>query len=172
MHLSTTTLLGLLVAVGTALPSEHWPKVAPPKGKKIQWVGHSFHWFLPKPVSQLATEAGIKGHEDVGIDRIGASLPCQHWNKGGETNAVKEALKAGKADILTLATREPAPDECIPKFVNLGVSFGHLHGKSPIEMKQDILTSTRTNTAKTCKSWFTKPGCLKLLTRQRAALTG
>jgi hypothetical protein len=42
--------------------------------------------------------------------------------KGGETNAVKEALKAGKADVLTLATREPAPDECIPKFVNLGVS--------------------------------------------------
>ena len=122
MFLCTATLLGLLVAVGTALPSEHWPKVAPPKGKKIQWVGHSFHWFLPKPVSELATEAGIKGHEDVGIDRIGASLPCQHWNKGGETNAVKEALKAGKADVLTLATREPAPDECIPKFVKLGVS--------------------------------------------------
>jgi hypothetical protein len=122
MYLSVATLLGCLVAVGTAVPTDLWPKAAPPKGKNIQWVGHSFHWFLPKPVSQLAAEAGIQGHADVGIDRIGASLPCQHWNKGGETNAVKEALKAGKADVLTLATRELAPDECIPKFVKLGVS--------------------------------------------------
>jgi hypothetical protein len=84
-------------------------------------VGHSFHFFLPPLVAQLAKEAGIQGHEDVGIDRIGASRPCQHWEKGGETNAVKEALKAGKADILTLATREEAPDPCIPKFVALAV---------------------------------------------------
>jgi hypothetical protein len=87
-------------------------------------VGRTFVPLVPaKPVAQLAAEAGIEGHADVGIDRIGASLPCQHWNKGGETNDVKEALKAGKADVLTLATRERAPDECIPKFVKLGVSL-------------------------------------------------
>jgi hypothetical protein len=84
---------------------------------------NSFHWFLPEPVAQLAKEAGIVGHKNIGVDRIGASEPCQHWNKGGDTNAVKETLKAGAADVLTLATREKAPDPCIPKFVELAVSY-------------------------------------------------
>jgi hypothetical protein len=118
MHAVTTTLIciSLLAATSVAAPSA-------PKGKKIQWMGHSFHFFLPEPVAKLAAEAGIEGHVTVGIDRIGASLPCQHWNKGGEngTNAVKDVLKAGKADVLTLSTREPAPDQCIPKFANLAV---------------------------------------------------
>jgi hypothetical protein len=125
MQITKLTFVATLLSGGLAAPSDspHWPKPrsAPPPGKKIQWVGHSFHWFLPNPVAQLAQEAGIQGHENIGIDRIGASLPCQHWNKGGETNAVKEALKAGKADVLTLATREPAPDECIAKFAQLAV---------------------------------------------------
>lgn len=120
MHFPSLALLPLLVAPGLAAPSA-------PKGKKVQWMGHSFHWFLPEPVAALAKEAGIVGHVTVGVDRIGASLPCQHWNRGGtgenDTNAVKDALKAGKADVLTLATREPAPDDCIPKFAQLGVSL-------------------------------------------------
>jgi hypothetical protein len=117
MHASVLSLITLLAATGVATS-------AVPKGKKVQWMGHSFHFFLPEPVAKLAAEAGIEGHVTVGIDRIGASLPCQHWNKGGEngTNAVKDVLKAGKADVLTLSTREPAPDQCIPKFANLGVS--------------------------------------------------
>jgi hypothetical protein len=32
---------------------------AKPKGLKIQWMGHSFHQFLPTPVGNLAKEAGI-----------------------------------------------------------------------------------------------------------------
>jgi hypothetical protein len=116
MHITTLTFVSLLVATSAAAPTA-------PKGKKVQWMGHSFHFFLPEPVAKLAAEAGIEGHVTVGIDRIGASLPCQHWNKGGEngTNAVKDVLKAGKADVLTLSTREPAPDQCIPKFANLAV---------------------------------------------------
>jgi hypothetical protein len=98
---------------------------SPPKGKAIQWVGHSFHVFLPKPVGKLAEEAGIKGHSSLGFDMIGASTPCQHWNKGGkgptDTNTVKEVLKAGKADVLTLATQQAAPEECIGKFADLAV---------------------------------------------------
>jgi hypothetical protein len=120
----TDTLLLLALAgptLGSPEPSSWSQLAAPPAGKKIQWVGHSFHWFLPGPVAQLAKEAGIVGHADLGVDRIGASRPCQHWEKGGQTNAVKEMLKSGKADILTLATREEAPDPCIPKFVELAV---------------------------------------------------
>lgn len=113
----------LIVGFAAAAVAENWSRLAdPPAGKKIQWVGHSFHWFLPGPVAQLAKEAGIVGHQDLGIDRIGGSRPCQHWSKGGDTNAVKEVLKAGTADIMTLATREEAPDPCIPKFVELANS--------------------------------------------------
>jgi len=116
------TLAGLaLASIATAQAPN------PPKGKAIQWVGHSFHVFLPSPVAKLAQEAGIKGHSSLGFDMIGASTPCQHWKKGGEgatdTNTVKEVLKAGKADVLTLATQQAAPEECIPKFTNL--AFQH-----------------------------------------------
>jgi hypothetical protein len=123
LTMKTTILLTTLIPLILATPS---PRSALPAGKKIQWVGHSFHWFLPEPVAKLATEAGIQGHKNIGVDRIGASLPCQHWNKQSAkdptTNDVKEVLKAGTADVLTLATREPAPDECIPKFVQLAAS--------------------------------------------------
>jgi len=90
-----------------------------PNGKKIQWVGHSFHVFLPSPVASLAKEAGIKGHENLGTDFLPASVPCQHWNKGG---AWKDVIQAGKADVLTIATREDAPDPCVPKFVKLAAA--------------------------------------------------
>jgi len=122
MHSTKTSLVALFVATAIAAPQPIGNSAAVPAGKKVQWVGHSFHWFLPEPVAKLAAEAGIKGHQTVNVDRIGGSLPCQHWNKGGTTNTVKENLKAGKADVLTLATREPAPDECIPKFVKLAAS--------------------------------------------------
>jgi hypothetical protein len=123
MHSVKTGLFALFATTAVAAPEPIRNRAAAPAGKNVQWVGHSFHWFLPEPVAKLAAEAGIKGHKNINVDRIGASLPCQHWNKGGTTNTVKENLKAGKADVLTLATREPAPDECIPKFVKLAVSY-------------------------------------------------
>ena len=120
MHFASSTVFALLFSLISATSAPI--SAAAPKGKKIQWVGHSFHWFLPEPVAQLAKEAGIEGHKNLGVDRIGGSEPCQHWNKGGDTNAVKETLKAGAAYVLTIATREKAPDPCIPKFVELAVS--------------------------------------------------
>lgn len=96
---------------------------APPAGKKVQWVGHSFHIPLVQPVAQLAKEAGISDHTTVNAEFMGASIPCQHWNRdnGKGTNTVKENLKAGKVDYLTLASREPMPDACIPNFAELAV---------------------------------------------------
>ncbi|KAF2663167.1 hypothetical protein BT63DRAFT_128548 [Microthyrium microscopicum] len=120
MYIVSYTFLALL-----GLASATQARQAPPKGKKIQYVSNSFHWWLAGPtgpVALLAKEAGIVGHEDIGVDRIPGSTPCQHWTKGGETNAVKVVLKAGKADVLTLVTREQMPDDCMPKFVALANS--------------------------------------------------
>lgn len=112
-------LLSLLLTLTTATPSN----LPPPKGLKIQWMGHSLLWFLPDPVALLATEFGIQDHTNIGLDKIGISLPCEHWDKGGTgpnaTNPVKEVLKAGLVDILAMSTREQAPDFCIPKFASL-----------------------------------------------------
>jgi hypothetical protein len=120
MYLTGPTL-PLLVLGAVAVASNNPPirsENMAPKGKKIQWVGHSFHVFLPSPVASLAREAGIKGHENLGVDFLPASLPCQHWNKGG---AWKDVIQAGTADVLTISTREDAPDACVPKFAKLAV---------------------------------------------------
>jgi len=90
---------------------------AAPKGYKVQYVGHSFHVFVPTVMASLAKEAGISAHQSLGMDMLPASYPCQHWNKN--PNTVKNVLNAGKADVLTLATRELAPDECVSKFAKL-----------------------------------------------------
>jgi hypothetical protein len=117
----TRSTFALLIVGTAAVPSTREPmmNMAAPNGKKVEWVGHSFHVFLPGPVAQLAKEAGVVGHQNLGVDFIPASVPCQHWNKGGE---VRNVLTAGKADVLTLSTREDVPDACIPKFVQLAVS--------------------------------------------------
>lgn len=80
------------------------------KGKSTQCVCNSFHWFLAVPVAKLSKEAGIQGHRDVGNDRLDASEPCQYWDKGGATNAVKLALAASKAGFFTLTYREKTSD--------------------------------------------------------------
>ena len=58
---------------------------AVPKGYKVQYVGHSFHVFVPTVMASLAKEAGISGHKSLGMDMLPASYPCQHWNKNPNT---------------------------------------------------------------------------------------
>jgi hypothetical protein len=101
---------------------------AAPKGYKVQFVGHSFHMFVPGVMGTLAKEAGLTSHKSLGMDMLPASYPCQHWNKN--PNPVKNILNAGKADVLTLSTRELAPDECISKFAQLAVSSSPLFVRS------------------------------------------
>jgi hypothetical protein len=43
-----------------------------PKGLRVQFVGHSFHFFLPGLIDTLAKEAGILGHRSLGMDMIPA----------------------------------------------------------------------------------------------------
>jgi hypothetical protein len=108
----------MVATVSTSPLESHQAK---PKGLKVQWMGHSFHAFLPSPVASLAKEAGIQGHVSLGMDMIPGSYPCQHWNKN--PNTVKQVLAAGTADVLTIASRETAPDDCIPKWADLAISI-------------------------------------------------
>jgi hypothetical protein len=112
-----------------------------PKGLKVQWVGHSFHAFLPKPVAKLAAEANIKGHVNLGMDMLGGSTPCEHWNRAfpedkvtsgwrgggmGKTPGGKDLRRViddGVADVLTLATQVTMPEPCIAKFVQKAASL-------------------------------------------------
>jgi len=93
------------------------PKSALPKGYKVQYVGHSFHVHLAPMIEKLAREAGIQGHTTLGNEMLPASYPCQHWERN--PTGVKGKLQAGSVDLLTLATRELAPDECVGKFAEL-----------------------------------------------------
>jgi hypothetical protein len=93
-----------------------------PKGYKIQFVGHSFHMFLPTPLASLAKEAKISGHETLNFDMLPASYPEQHWAKMQSGKGVVKQNLEGKADLLTLSTRELAPDPAIAKFADFAVS--------------------------------------------------
>ena len=80
------------------------PQAGPvPKGQRVFTCGHSFHYFLPGILSDIAKKAGITDHQFVGLSAIGGSRVIQHWNVPEAKNKAKEALKAGKVDVLTLA---------------------------------------------------------------------
>jgi hypothetical protein len=97
-------------------------KLAQPieKGQRVFSVGHSFHWFMPKILGQLAQEAGIKDHVQIGTSNIGGSKTFQHWDLPDDKNEAKKALIAGEVDVLTLAPRY-LPDDGIEKFADLAV---------------------------------------------------
>jgi hypothetical protein len=112
-----------------------------PKGLKVQWVGHSFHAFLPKPVAKLAAEANIKGHVNLGMDMLGGSTPCEHWNRAFPEDKITSGWRGGVigktpggkdlrrvidsdiADVLTLATQAMMPEPCIAKYVQKAASI-------------------------------------------------
>jgi hypothetical protein len=91
-----------------------------PKGQRVFTCGHSFHVFMPGILKEVATKAGIEDHAIVGISPIGGSRVIQHWNVPDEKNKAKEALCAGKVDVLTLSPIY-LPDDGIEKFVTLAV---------------------------------------------------
>ena len=91
------------------------------KGLKIYFVGHSFHMFIVRPLITLAKEAGIKGHWAEGWDMIGGSTPMQHWERNGDDNEVKTAIRAGGLDVLTLSSNVIVPEPAIDLFADLAV---------------------------------------------------
>ena len=89
-------------------------------GQRVFTAGHSFHAWLPPWLKEVADSAGIQGHEIVGVSMIGGSKVIQHWDLPDEKNLVKAALRAGKADVLTLSPMWK-PDDGIEKFAKLAL---------------------------------------------------
>lgn len=88
-------------------------------GQRVATCGHSFHVFTYRQVAEIAASAGLK-HELAGISSIGGSTVIKHWAVPEDKSAVKQVLKAGKADVLTLSPIW-LPDEAIEQFVKLGI---------------------------------------------------
>jgi hypothetical protein len=165
-------ILTVLFALSAAIPALG----AAPKGLKIQWVGHSFHMFLPSPVAKLAKEAGITGHTDVGKDMLGGSSPCEHWNRaypeakqvggfvgggmgksaGGQD--LRRTIDAGIPDVVTLATQQTMPEPCIGKFA---MKFVRILDWSRhfSQVLTYIFNSSRLRSSQERGSWSKKRGC-------------
>lgn len=88
-------------------------------GQRVATCGHSFHVFTYRQVAEMALATGLK-HELAGISSIGGSTVQKHWAVPEEKSAVKQVLKAGTADVLTLSPIW-LPDEAIEQFVKLGI---------------------------------------------------
>jgi len=88
-------------------------------GQRVATCGHSFHVFTYRQVAEMALAAGLK-HDLAGLSSIGGSTVQKHWDVPEEKSAVKQVLKAGKADVLTLSPIW-LPDEAIEQFVKLGI---------------------------------------------------
>lgn len=118
---SLALLLSSLTWISTAAADDKKPETTTAsiaQGQKMCTCGHSFHYFMPPILAEMAKAADIKGHEQVGQSYIGGSRIIQHWNVPDDKNKVKELLKAGKVDVLTLAPIH-LPDEGIENFVKL-----------------------------------------------------
>lgn len=111
----------LFLLASLALISSHAADDAPAitTGLRVATCGHSFHVFTYRQVEQIAVSAGLK-HQLVGLSSIGGSTVQKHWDVPEEKSAVKQVLKAGGADVLTLSPIW-LPDDAIEQFVKLGI---------------------------------------------------
>lgn len=91
-----------------------------PPGQRIFYTGHSFHVFIPPIMKDIAEAAGISGQENLGLSSIGGSRVIQHWNVPDKDNQAKNALLAGRVDVLTTAPIF-MPDDGIEKFARLAL---------------------------------------------------
>lgn len=90
------------------------------KGQRIFYTGHSFHYFMPPILLDVAKSAGISDQQNLGLSAIGGSRVYQHWNVPDDKNKAKEVLKSGQIDVLTLAPIF-MPDDGIEKFATLAL---------------------------------------------------
>jgi hypothetical protein len=116
--LAAIATLGVLAAAARAAE----PALAAPvdKGRRVFSAGHSFHMFVPGIMREIAVSAGIKDHVQTGTQGLGGATILRHWELAEEKNKAKEALTAGKTDVLTLSPIWH-PDEGIDRFVELGL---------------------------------------------------
>lgn len=115
--------LALMVLGCLTVPAWSQPRdesADPPKGLRVFFASHSGMWFVPDPLSELAEAARIKGHQTVGLQKIGASRTLQHWNLAEDKNQARKALKAGQVDVFVMSPIQ-FPDEGVENFVKLGL---------------------------------------------------
>ena len=100
------------------------PKLAEPiaQGQRIVFASHSFHWFVPDILKEMVEAAGIKDHVRVAQSSIGGSKVMQHWNVPDAQNKVKEALRTGKVDVLSVSPVH-LPDDGIENFTKLALKY-------------------------------------------------
>ena len=91
------------------------------RGQRIFTCGHSFHFWVPGLLAEMARAAGIVGHQTIGTSAIGGSRAIQHWDVPEEQNKAKQALRAGTVDVLTLSCMS-GPDEGIGAFAKFAVA--------------------------------------------------
>src|SRR3954466_8033719 len=84
-----------------------------PKGQRVYYSGHSFHYFMPPILADIAKKAGVKDHTMLGISALGGSRVYQHWAPA-QTSTPKNAKDVTlPADTITVAStnRFPASGE-------------------------------------------------------------
>jgi hypothetical protein len=104
-----TSVVGLLLLVfcsSLAAQSET-------KGQRIYFSGHSFHFFVPPILADIAKKAGIKDHTPLGMSAIGGSRVAQHWAPAQTTTPKTATDIVLPADAITVAStaRFPAAGE-------------------------------------------------------------
>lgn len=90
------------------------------KGQRVFSAGHSFHFFVPPILTDIAKSAGILDHRFTGLSAIGGSRVIQHWDVADDKNIAKQLLREGRIDVLTMSPIH-LPDPGIKNFADLGV---------------------------------------------------
>ncbi len=95
---------------------------APPAGVRMFTTAHSFHAFVPPLIEELALKAGIAGHRQIGVQRLGGSTVLRHWHIADSLDAAKPALTRAEVDVFTMSPIVSVPDEGIERFAELGLA--------------------------------------------------
>lgn len=122
-RLSSIVLATVLIAspAFAQVATEAAPQASPiEEGQRVFTCAHSFHFFVPLLLPDVAKKAGIEGHTQVGMSAIGGSRIIQHWDVPDARNEAKRVLGEGKADVLTLSPIF-LPDEGIENFATLAL---------------------------------------------------
>ncbi len=90
-----------------------------PKGQKVYFSGHSFHYFMPPILADVAKKAGIRDHATLGLSAIGGSRVHQHW-----APAQTVTPKAAKDVVLPADTIAVASTARFPAAGQLAIETG------------------------------------------------
>ncbi len=121
IRLTLTLFLAFGCLAGSSSAQEQKPnQTSAPPGQRVFFTSHSLMWYAPKPAGEMAEAAGIKGHNLVGLQSLGASKTLQQWNLPDDKNEAKKALKTGEVYVFVMSPIS-FPDEGIENYITLGL---------------------------------------------------